>query len=301
MYVYGAYIATDPTDQRIGVRHAAKPHDAEASLRAELSTQIAGAQSDIEKRLEELSEAVAHGGDGGALAQAMAQLHALSRLQRRVADASAGSLASIRNEVAASVAATQALAQQSSPSPTPSFQSAQVALQQASEAARSTTKQFMHDFYDRHVFDPYLKFVSAEDEDEYRRREDERKHAIEKALAEHTPEGNLRANQLTIEQLKDAGAHGADKSSRFKPMLQGLEDNGSKLSAQIDAAKSVDPGKRQDGEAAAAVKDKAPNDAVTPEVIATLRAAKVAIADQNQEGHGVTARDTSQTSARDRS
>jgi hypothetical protein len=296
LYVYGAYIATDPTDPRISVRHAASPHDAEASLRAELSTQIAGAQSDIEKRLTELSEAVAHGGDGTALAQAKAQLRALSRLQRRVADASAGSLTSIRNEVAATVAATQALVQQSSPSPTPSFQSAQVALQQASEAARSTTKQFMHDFYDRHIFDHYLKFASTEDEDEYRRREEERKHAIEKALAEHTPEGNLRANKLAIEQLKDAGAHGADRSPDYQPTLKGLEDNASELDAQIMTAKGVSSEKQQHSQSAS--QDDALNAAVTPDVIARLRAARVVIADQTGEGHGVTASDPQQSGAR---
>jgi hypothetical protein len=262
-------------------RHAAGPHDAEASLRAELSAQIAGAQSNIEHRLAELSNAVAHGGDSGALAHAKLQLSALSRLQQRIGDASAGNLTALRGEVMATVAATQALAQQANVAGAPTYQTAEVALQRASEGARVSVTGFMHEYYDRHEFDRYLKFTSSEDEEEYRRREDERKKAIDTAMAEHTPQGNLKALDLSIAQLKDAGAHGADKSAAYEPMLEGMQRNRDMLSSKIAAGKDVSLGTGATE----------PADTPVPaDVLAQLRAAKVALADPTLEGHGVAAR-----------
>ncbi len=243
-----------------------------------------------------MSDAVAHGGDGSALAHAKLQLSTLSRLQRRIGDASAGNLSALRGEVMATVAATQALAQQANVAGTQTYSTAQVALQRASEGARVSVTSFMHGYYDRHEFDRYLTFASDEDKDEYRKREQDRKKAIDAAMAEHTPEGNLRANRLSIEQLKDAGAHGADQSSKFKPLLEGLEADGSKLSMQIDATKSTAPVRTQARTTVA--EDKALADAVTPDVLATLRATKVAISDERQDGHGITARATDAAAAR---
>jgi len=285
----------------MSVPHAAEPQDAEASLRAELSAQIAGAQSDIEHRLAELSNAVAHGGDGSALAHAKIQLSTLSRLQRRIGEASPGNLTALRGEVMATVAATQALAQQANVTGAPTYQTAEVALQRASEGARVSVTSFMHDYYDRHAFDRYLKFTSSEDEEEFRRREGERKKAIDTAMAEHTPQGDLKAANLSVEQLKDAGAHGADTSPVYQRTLRDLEANTQKLATQIDLSKGQAAEKGKGAQASAEKRDNAEfGAAVTPDVLANIRATKIAVADQSQEGHGLTARDVQPATVRDR-
>lgn len=144
----------------------------------------------------------------------------------------------------------------------------------------------MHDFYDRHVFDSYLKFTSGDDEEEYRRRAEERKHAIEKAMAEHTPEGDLRAANLSLDQLNDAGAHGADKSAAFNGWKKAITERRDNLASVIDqqqhsadATKTVQPDP---------LKDVKPDQNASPEALAGLRAAGVVIAPEG-EGHGVTA------------
>lgn len=253
-----------------------------------MAEQIEGAQSDIGQQMAQLHAAASRGDDNGALNQAQTQLAGLANLKRDLARKDAPSLAAMRAAVAASVAVAQLLVQQVQSAPASSA-SASVALAQASIAARASVTDFMHAYYDQHVFDRWLTFASNEDEEEYRKREAERQREIAKAMAEHTPAGDLRANRLSIEQLKDAGAHGADRSSKYKPLLEGLEARGSKLSAQIDESKSPDPAQIQ-AEAASAAEDKALADAVTPEVLATLRAAKIAVADPGKDGSGVTAR-----------
>lgn len=232
-----------------------------------------------------------------ALTQAEAQLRGLSQLQHRLARADATTLGTIRSEVMASVAATQALVQQAQTGAA-STQTAQVALYAASEGARRSVTSFMHDYYDRHAFDRYLKFTSTEDEEEYRRREDERKKAIDAAVAEHTPEGNLKATDLSIEQLKDAGAHGADKSPEYKRDLDSLTKAHNDLQREI-AAK--DPVSRSTQGAAAesavdplqSVAAKAPH---AKSVAATLLAAGITAPASDNIGHGVNDR-TSPTSA----
>jgi hypothetical protein len=235
---------------------------------------------------------VAHGGDGSALAHAKLQLGTLSRLQRRIGEASAGSLSALRGEVLATVAATQALTQQASAMGTQTYTTAQVALQRASEGARVSVTSFMHDYYDRHEFDQYLEFTSREDEDEYRKREEERKKAIDAALAEHTPQGNLKALDLSIAQLKDAGAHGADKSAVYRSTLDSLESNRDTLSSKVAAAE-------KDGSLRPTAAE--PADApVRADVLAQLRAAKVTLADPTLEGHGVNSRGVPAADARER-
>ena len=246
-----------------------------------------------------MNDAVAHGADGAAIAQARAQLTVLARLQRRIADASPVGLASMRGEVTATVAATQAITLQGAPSGAQPYRTAQVALERASAAARLTTTNFVHAFYDEREFDKYLKFSSLEDEQDYRRREEEYRRAIQKALDEHTPEGDLRANKLAIEQLKDAGAHGADQSANYRPTLQGLMKTHDDLAARISTARST-AAQQERSEATSAPTSQDPKlgEAVTPEMLASVRAAKIAVADQAQEGHGLSARDPKETIAR---
>jgi hypothetical protein len=251
----------------------------------------------MEKQLAELRSALASGANGNALTQAEAQLRGLSQLQRRIANADANGLIAVRAEVTASVAATQALLQQTQLGVS-SVQSAQAALTAASEAAERTTTSFMQDYYDRRIFDPYLKFASTKDEEEYRRREDERRAAIEKAQAEHTPQGDLRALNLSIEQMKDAGAHGATSSSQFQPILKGIEGAKDRLATQIDASKSAALQKERNDAVTAPTQQASLDGAITPDVIASLRAAQVAVADQAQEGHGLTGRSVAASNAR---
>ena len=204
-------------------------------------------------------------------------MRGLALLQKRVDRASPASLAAIRAEVVASVAATQSFVQQIQGAGS-AVTAEKAALQQASEAARGSVTDFIHDYYDQKKFDRYLQFASVDDEQEYRRREEERKRAIDKALAEHTPEGNLQANKLAIDQLKDAGAHGADKSPDYKPTLDRLDHDEHDLSKAIadarDKGTANSAANALDSDAAQA---KAPAD-VSPEVIAQLRAAQASAA-----------------------
>ncbi len=160
-------------------------------------------------------------------------------------------------------------------------------LQQASEAARNTTTDFVHEFYDRHEFDKYLKFASADDQEEYRQREAERRKAIEDALAKHTPQGDLGAANLTLEQLKDAGAHGATSSPAYNGWVEKVTKARDDLASKI-AEKA--PGQaRTTPSATDALDTVKPTAAVSPDLIAALRSTGVVVADQNASGHGVNA------------
>jgi hypothetical protein len=293
------YIAEEPTDAHSIVRHAAQLHDEEVSLRDELTAKIAGAQTDIESKLSDLRIALGSASSGNAITQAEAQLRGLALLQKRVDRASPASLATIRAEVAASVAATQSFVQQMQGAGSV-VTAEKAALQQASEAARGTVTDFIHDYYDERKFDRFLQFASVEDQEEYRRREDERKHAIDKALAEHTPKSSLRALDLSIEQLKDAGAHGARRSSEFQSTLDKMESSRRELAEQIAAPGAASDHARNEASAPQAsgstVASQIPqaasqqNAPLPADVLARLRAAQVVVADQSQDGHGVAAR-----------
>ncbi len=289
----GVVIAFEPTDRSINARPATTPQDAEASLRGQLSAQIANAQSDIENQLAALREASNRSGDNSHLTQAQSQLLNLAQLQQRVGIADIVTLAGLRAEVNASVAAAQSVVQQAQAAGGAS-QIAQAALYEASEKAHRTATDFVRDFYDRHIFDKYLEFADAKDEEDYRKREAERQAAIEKALAEHTPEGNLKAVQLERDQLKDAGAHGADRS----PDYQRWNDRLAAANNDLGTALANAPGKSNTVKSTTndpldAIKSASP---APPEVLANFRAAGVTLADQTGEGHGVVSGDRKATS-----
>lgn len=158
-----------------------------------------------------------------------------------------------------------------------------VALRDASNAARQSVADFERDFYGRRIFDPYLRFASAEDEDAYRRREEERQRAIDKALAEASPEGNLRANGLAIEQLRDAGAHGADRSPEFNRWRTELLGREHRLKQAIDGTQlTAVTAARAD-----ARDSQAPDAKVSPDLLAAFRQSGTAVADQTGAGHGL--------------
>lgn len=261
------------------------PAETEASLRAELSDQITGAQGDIEAHLS----AILRTGDGAAIAAADNQLKSLSRLQQRVANSHGSGLVSIRAEVAAFVAAAQVIANQAATSAA-TTQTAEAALHLANEAARREVTSFVEDFYEKKIFDPYLRFASAEDEEAYRKREAERERAIKEALALGTPEGALCALELSKEQMLDARAHGAGDSPEYATRWDSLEASGRELTAASAASKSAGQRDTPTVDPLDAVE---PTANVSPDLIAAFKRTGVVVADQSQEGHGVTARDSS--------
>jgi hypothetical protein len=225
---------------------------------------------------------------GAAIDQAQNQLRSLARLQQRVTRADIGGLVAMTNEVAASVAATQAVVQQAQEG-AGAAQSAEAALVTASANSRRAVSDFERDYYERHVFDRYLRFGSLEDEEAYRRREEERRQAIERAKAEGTPEGNLKANELAIDQLKDAGAHGADRCPEYKRDLDGL----TKAHGELQRAMAAKPSVGTPSQEAAAgtsvdplqsVAAKAPH---AKNLAATLLAAGITPPASDNVGHGM--------------
>lgn len=218
-------------------------------------------------------------GDGAALAAAQGQMSRLAGLQHRIESASGAGLAAIRAELMASVAASQTLAQQTR-STVANAQAAEVALHAASAEAHRVTGDFVRDFYERKIFDPYLTFGSRDEERAYREREESRQRAIEEARALGTPEGELRALQLAKEQLLDAGRYGAAENPNYRPMLGRIDDAITPLEQSIYAR----PEAKQEAHDAF---DSAEAALVSPDLIAVLRATGAGIADQAQTGHGV--------------
>lgn len=255
----------------------------EASLRAELIDRIVGAQGEIEAHIADLRRA----GDGAALAAAGNQLQGLSQLQNRIARTDGAGLASIRAEVTAFIAAAQVIANQAM-ALAATTQTAEAALHLASEAARREVTSFVQDFYEKKIFDPYLRFASAEDEAAYREREEERKREIKEALALGTPEGTLKANLLSREQMLDAGAHGADKSPDYAPMLAQRDASIERLAGAMDRAAAQAP-----NEVDAALGDTpAPTPSASDPVALAVRllASGVAVG-EGDGGHGLTGKD----------
>jgi hypothetical protein len=186
--------------------------DPEASLRAELSGALSAAQIDIANAIAELARS---GADSAALAN---QGLALQQLQRTVGSANLGSLLALRQDVAnAATSATMLANQTISTTPNPAAAQAQ---QSPTERARQTLQSIATDLFDNKVLDPYLQFDSAKDEEEYRKRERERKSEIDRAMALGTPEGLRRANGLIQDQLRDAEAHGAARSPDYAGLVQ---------------------------------------------------------------------------------
>ena len=271
----------------------ATPDNAEA-VRNELLRQIETSAGELESQLAALR--YAGSGNHDFLDQGEARLHRLNLLRDQLVGGAKG-VAALRAEIASAVADTRAYTSSVSgivgiAQTSPAEQAAQAALRDASAAAHRTVSDFTRDFYERKIFDPYLKFASVEDEEAYRRREQERQRAIEKAQAENTPEGNLRANTLAIEQLQDAGAHGADRSPEFKPRMNKLIESGGALRSAIAGHPVVTTEQHEQGalvataaaDPLASVKAKSPE---TAGVASVLLAAGLSIPHSDNVGHGV--------------
>lgn len=231
-------------------------------------TQILSAQSDIGVALADLSRA----GDASLIAQALAQQQTLAKLERALSSGSAATIApNIRGEIAAVVTASANLSQQAQQA---ADQRAGIDLATAQARTRATVQEIGRDIYERRIFDPYLRFASAEDEEAYRRREEENRRAIEEALAEQTPEGDLRAARLIQRQLADAGAHGADASPEFAGRMARINNDISGLE-RAAASQRQTPPEGQNLSAAPESPPPAPDDQLAS-VLATFRAAGVA-------------------------
>lgn len=158
-------------------------------------------------------------------------------------------------------------------------------LATAAKAAREAVSDFADDYYGKRKFDPYLTFASDEEEREFRKREAQREKEIEAARAEGTPEGDKRAAGLSLAQLEDAGAHGADRSPDYELLRTKLATSNAGLEAQLEAGK---PTPTLSVEMAADPLDApAPPADVPPDLLAKFRAAGVVVADQRGTGHGV--------------
>jgi hypothetical protein len=202
------------------------------------------------------------------LIQAQSQLQGLGRLKQRLAEARGGDLVSIRAEISASIAATQLLVQQSRVAA--ATQSVEEVLRDARRAVREEVTSLAEDFYEKKKFDPYLRFASAEDEAAYRQREAERRQRIEEEMAKGTPQGDLAAAKLLSEQMKDAGAHGANASPEFGTRMTSLSTATTKLQGALSKSASADQGIDDVLDA---------GDSGKP--------ADIALADQTKDGHGL--------------
>lgn len=212
-------IAADPT---VSEGHAAKPHDPQASLRTELLGQLVAAQFDLEAAIADLTR---DGAPASAILDSRNQLGGVLALRQKVAAAGVGSLASMRSEIAAMVASSQSAAQQTRTAGDTANASNISNLAQNTRTAVNDAMRGMKDF------EPYLHFTNAQDEADYRRREDERRSYIAAEQANGTPLGDLNAGGAAVGQMTDAAAHGAAQSPEFQQRWQ-------KLTASTDALRS---------------------------------------------------------------
>ena len=104
----------------------------------------------------------------------------------------------------------------------------------------------------------------------YRRDEAKRKEEIEKAMALHTPEGDLKANILAIDQLKDAGAHGATASPDYAATMQNLTTTKTSLETALQTQRTQStPDDRLSIATSTSATPTAPE--LSPDVLAAMR------------------------------
>jgi hypothetical protein len=240
---------------------------------------LARAEADLTALIERLKQA----GDSTMMHGAQDQLAAIQGLRQQVATAGLLTLISLSSNVSASVASTATVVAQGQAVADRAVAAAELA--KADAEARQSVAGFMDDYYKKRIFDPWLRFASKDDEEAFRQRERERQEAIARAQAKHTPEGDLEANRLSIEQLKDAGAHGADQSPVYGHMMRGLTASKDQLSAAIEAPKQKASAERLDAAGDGGDVQKAAA-AVDPAVLAAF--ASVASPEQGPDGHGLT-------------
>lgn len=264
------------------------PDDPQASLRAELIGRLVAAQFELEAALAKLRA----GTDSVAITRGQISLSDLVALQRSVATATPAALAGMRAEI---VAAAASIASDAKLAASGDSVGAAEQLANARTNARSAVRTVMDGMKD---FDPYLRFTSREDEDAYRRREEDTRRAIEAALAKHTAAGDLQAARLTQAQLADAGAHGADASPEFASRVAAVNRAADGLEQATATAVSVPPSHRSDPLPVRDAPAATPADDDLAAVVAALKASGVSVpATQEAEGHGVAKNDKATTRA----
>jgi hypothetical protein len=255
-------------------------------LRAELLGRVVAAQFDLERAIANLIRS------GASTAFAQNELGALGKLQRQIGSANPVTLATLSGTVAAAIASAQDVNRQAATlaiGNDPDAANTLIAV--AGAKARAAVQEDMRDIYDRKVLDPYLRFASTADEEAYRRHEEETRRAIEKALAERTPEGDLRAAKLLRDQLLDAKEHGADASPDFANLVARNEQG---IAGLESAMANAQPARSQPATAptSAVPADTTPpaSDDKLASVMAQLRSVGVAGGiSADQSGHGLSA------------
>lgn len=245
-----------------------------------MSAELAAAQGGLSSSLIELRSA--GNADSSLIGQAEQQLALLLSLRSQLATASGKQLPAIGAEIAAVVTAATSTARAAQHAAAAG--SNQMSVGQASQVARAAVADFEDDYFKKRKFDPYLQFKSEEEERAFREREAKRQAEIQKALALHTPEGDLRAAQLSEAQLRDAGAHGADRSPDYAPTLEKLSAATDTLQAAIDAERvNTKAEERLEAASASVAAEDAPE--IPASVLAALR--KVRTPPQDSAGHGL--------------
>ena len=243
-------------------------------LRAELLGQLVAAQFDLEAVINEI------GSNAAALSDSKAQLQLLSALQRQIGSASPAALAGLRGEIVATVSAAHAVAQQSRA--TANADDKPDRAMTAAEA-RQAIIDVGRDVFDRQKLDPYLRFASPEDEEAYRKREEENSKAYERELAKGTAEGNRRAAEILRAQLDDARAHGAGDSPDFNALSQRIDNAQAALNTPERQPSSV-------AHTGGIVADDPDAEMELDDVLATLRSAGITTPEQTTGApiHGLT-------------
>jgi hypothetical protein len=106
----------------------------------------------------------------------------------------------------------------------------------ASAATRQEVRSLSDDVFEKRIFDPYLRFSSAEDEAAFRMREAAARRYVREQLARGTPEGDLNAAGGMQGYMLDANAHGAGTSPEFTSRWNALAAATGKQHAAMQAA-----------------------------------------------------------------
>ncbi len=178
---------------------------------------LLAAQHELEVQLKALRQADGAGHDTALVAECEARLGMLAALQDVLAGAKPAGLAAIRSTVLASVGAAATTAQQVRSAVASATAAGPMSLATTSAVLRQELSSLHGDLFERRIFDPFLHFASREDEEAYRRREEETRRYIAQQMAAKTPEGALNAAGATMGQMLDAHSHGAGASPEFLP------------------------------------------------------------------------------------
>lgn len=208
---------------------ASDPHhpasdDAQASLRTELLGQLVAAEFELETVLADLTRGDV---ESSAIAGVRSQLQSLGSLRQQLATADARTLVAMRASIASAINAGQAAVDQAHVDRDSANAST---LSNYAQGARNVVNETMRGLKD---FEQDLRFANAQDEADYRRREDERRAIIAAEQAKNTPEGDLNASAAAMGQMADAAAHGAARNPAFQKRWDALVESTTRLREQI--------------------------------------------------------------------